>query len=137
MCQHCDSTEARTSVRETLTRLQTPEALIERLLLFTFAAVPDGEDRFTDSNPHGTVTLTKGQAMTLRSGLKYLLDTIAGGALQAVEMAEGFGVPLDAVLSYSDLHETFECVADADEALRKGAADQVEVIVPDDASALM
>jgi hypothetical protein len=137
MCQHCDSEANRASVRETLTRLETPEALIDRLLLFTFATTPDGEDRFTDPDEHGTVTLTKGQAMTLRSGLKYLIDSITGQALQAAEMAEHYGVPLEAVLTLSTVHETFECVADADEVLRKGAADAVEIFVPDDASALM
>lgn len=137
MCQHCDSTEARASVRETLARLSTPEALVERLLLFSFGSVPDGEDRFTDPDPFGTVTLTKGQAMTLRSGLKYLADTVAEQALQAVAMAEGFGVPLEAVLSLDQVHETFQTVVDADEALRKGAADAIEVVVPDDISSLL
>lgn len=138
MCQKCDTPEMRKAYAEVGAEAGLDPNLVNRLILAKAADAPEGEDRWSDPDEYGTITLTKGQAFVIDAALSNILVDYTGQLAGAVEFAKGMGVPLDAVADVQRMAEQMTYTLDALDVVKAGAAGVSQTVeIPDTVAALV
>lgn len=103
-----------------------------RLDLFARVMPPETRDGFTDPKPV-TVTLTVGQVMTLRGGLRHVMTALLDRMAHAEKVSQVTGIPVHAMIDTENADVLLREVLDAEDGLAEAWArgQDIKVEIPD------